>query len=219
MVICTLASLLAGSRFEDDEVEVGLTSSSRSSLVNIKQHTRDQQEQKSVLYIPIFTMASGALPDSTKTLSHVVDYWQRKKGISPIYDFLLPEVDIVNASKGSVTSRLPLTDKHLNANNTIHGAVIASIVDWAGGLAIASHGLEATGVSISIHVDYIGIAKAGDTIEIEATANKVGRTMAFTTIKISRVSDGAVVATASHTKYITRPRDNGQDSKPKQAQT
>lgn len=72
-------------------------------------------------------------------------------------------------------------------------------------MAIATHGLEKTGASIDIHVTYIGGARIGETIEIEATANKVGRSVAFTTIRIYKLIDdkpGPMVATASHTKYI-----------------
>lgn len=93
----------------------------------------------------------------------------------------------------------------MNSKNGVHGAVIATLVDWSGGMAIASHGLEKTGASIDIHVTYIGTATVGDAIDIEATANKVGRNMAFTTIRISKLVDGKpgpMVATASHTKYI-----------------
>jgi acyl-coenzyme A thioesterase 13 len=55
------------------------------------------------------------------------------------------------------------------------------------------------------HVTYIGTANVGETIEIEATADKVGKSMAFTTIRIYKLVDGkpgAMVCTASHTKYI-----------------
>jgi acyl-coenzyme A thioesterase 13 len=93
----------------------------------------------------------------------------------------------------------------MNSKGGIHGAVSAALVDWSGGMAIATHGLEKTGASIDIHVTYIGTATVGDTIEIEATANKVGRNMAFTTIRIFKLVDGKpgpMVATASHTKYI-----------------
>ena len=85
----------------------------------------------------------------------------------------------------------------------------AALVDWSGGLAIATHGLEKTGASIDIHVSYIGTAQVGETIEIEAIANKVGRSMAFTTIRIYKLVDGKpgpMVATASHTKYISPPK-------------
>ncbi|KAL3424374.1 thioesterase family protein [Phlyctema vagabunda] len=138
-------------------------------------------------------------------LEHVRSVWGKMKGNSPIYDFLLSDVDIVSASKGTMTARLVLGAQHVNSRGTIHGAVSASLVDWSGGLAIVTHGLEKTGASIDIHVTYIGTAQVNETIEIEAIANKVGRSMAFTTIRISKLVDGKpgpLVATASHTKYI-----------------
>lgn len=145
---------------------------------------------------------------STHELDHVKGVWDRMKGNSPIYDFLLSDVEIVSATKGSVTAHLILGKNHVNSRGTIHGAVSASLVDWSGGLAIATHGLEKTGASIDIHVTYIGTAFVGDTIHIESTANKVGRSMAFTTIRISKLVDGKpgpMVVTASHTKYISQP--------------
>jgi acyl-coenzyme A thioesterase 13 len=76
------------------------------------------------------------------------------------------------------------------------------LTDWAGGLAIITHGLEKSGASIDIHVTYTGTAVVGEIIEVEALANKVGRSVAFTTIRITNVSQSKLVATASHTKYI-----------------
>jgi acyl-coenzyme A thioesterase 13 len=141
-------------------------------------------------------------------LEHVKGVWERMRGNSPIYDFLLSDVVLVSATKGSITARLILGKNHVNSRGTIHGAVSAALVDWSGGLAIATHGLEKTGASIDIHVTYIGTALAGETIEIEALANKVGRSVCFTTIRICKLVDGVagpMVATASHTKYISQP--------------
>jgi len=138
-------------------------------------------------------------------LQHVRGVWERMKGNSPIYDFLLSNATIVSATKGTITANLLLEKNHVNSRGTIHGAVSAAIVDWSGGLAIATHGLDKTGASIDIHVTYIGGAQIGETIEVEATANKVGRSVAFTTIRIYKLVDGKpgpMVATASHTKYI-----------------
>jgi acyl-coenzyme A thioesterase 13 len=143
---------------------------------------------------------------SPTELEHIQGVWERMKGNSPIYDFLLSDAKIVAATKGTAVARLTLEKNHVNSRGTIHGAVTATIVDWSGGLAIATHGLEKTGASIDIHVTYIGGAQIGETIDIEATANKVGRSVAFTTIKIYKVEEGkvgAMVATASHTKYIS----------------
>ncbi|KAH8820978.1 acyl-coenzyme A thioesterase-like protein 13 [Xylogone sp. PMI_703] len=138
-------------------------------------------------------------------LDHVKEVWQKLQGNSPIYDFLLPDVKIVSAIKGKFVAHLVLKQNHVNSRGTIHGAVSATLVDWSGGMAIATHGLEKTGASIDIHITYVSTAQVGDTIEIEALANKVGRTMAFTTCKISKLVNGKagpIVATASHTKYL-----------------
>jgi acyl-coenzyme A thioesterase 13 len=142
------------------------------------------------------------IPDQS-TLSN---YWRRSET-----DFLLSDAEIISATKGTVMSRLTLGKNHVNSRGTIHGAVSAALVDWSGGLAIAAHGLlEKTGASIDIHVTYIGTAKEGETIEIEAMANKVGRSMAFTTIRICKLVEGKpgpMIATASHTKYISQPKE------------
>ncbi|EKD13780.1 uncharacterized protein L3040_005603 [Drepanopeziza brunnea f. sp. 'multigermtubi'] len=146
---------------------------------------------------------------SATELDHVQGVWERMRGNSPIYDFLLADVEIVSATKGSITARLTLGKNCVNSRGTIHGAVSAALVDWSGGLAIATHGMEKTGASIDIHVTYIGTASVGDTIEIEALANKVGRSVAFTTVRICKLVDGKpgpMVATASHTKYISQPK-------------
>lgn len=146
---------------------------------------------------------------SSTELEHVKGVWERMRGNSPIYDFLLSDVKLISAAKGSITAHLSLGKNHVNSRGTIHGAVSAALVDWSGGLAIATHGMEKTGASIDIHVTYIGTAQVGETIEIEALANKVGRSMAFTTIRISKLVDGKpgpMVATASHTKYISQPK-------------
>jgi acyl-coenzyme A thioesterase 13 len=143
-------------------------------------------------------------------LEHVQGVWERMRGNSPIYDFLLSDVELISATKGSITAHLVLQKNHVNSRGTIHGAVSAALVDWSGGLAIvSSSGLEKSGASIDIHINYIGTAGIGDTLEIEATANKVGRSVCFTTIRIYKLVDGKpgpMVATASHTKYISQPK-------------
>lgn len=124
---------------------------------------------------------------------------------SPIYEFLLSDISLVSASKGVFTARLNVKTCHLNSKGTLHGAVSACLTDWAGGLAIATHGREKTGVSTDIHTTFISTAKEGDVLEIEGRADKVGGTLAFTSVQIRKVGgDGAssVVAMGSHTKYV-----------------
>ena len=62
-------------------------------------------------------------------LEHVQRVWRNMKGNSPIYDFLLSDIAIISASRGSATARLTLGNNHVNSRGTIHGAVSAALVD------------------------------------------------------------------------------------------
>ncbi|KAI0133684.1 HotDog domain-containing protein [Xylariales sp. AK1849] len=144
--------------------------------------------------------------DNDSIKAHIESLVANNLPRSPIYNFLLSGVQIHSAAKGCVKARLKLTKNHINSGGGIHGSVSATIVDWAGGMAIATWDLrERTGVSVDIHVRYLSSAKEGDEIEIEGTAEKVGGSVAFTKVVISKVIDGVVgpvVASGTHTKYI-----------------
>ncbi|KAI1653278.1 thioesterase family protein [Daldinia decipiens] len=143
--------------------------------------------------------------DEAVIKSHIEQLTAAQLPNSAIYNFLLSNVQIRSASKGTMTARLTLTRNHINSGGGIHGAVSAAIVDWAGGMAIATWDLRRrTGVSVDIHVTYLSSATEGDEIEITATADKVGGTLAFTRVVIYKVVDGEagpVIANGSHTKY------------------
>ncbi|KAL4962664.1 PaaI family thioesterase [Aspergillus stella-maris] len=143
--------------------------------------------------------------ESSSHLQQVHNVWNRIRVNSPIYDFLLRDAEIYYAEEGTFFARLQVNPKHLNSKGGLHGAFSATVTDWAGGLAIASCGLESTGVSTNINVSYLATAGLDDWLEIQGVANKVGRTLAFTTITISKRTksgDTALVAQGSHTKYI-----------------
>ncbi|OCK78167.1 Thioesterase/thiol ester dehydrase-isomerase [Lepidopterella palustris CBS 459.81] len=141
-----------------------------------------------------------------ETLRHLERLWEGNKPNSPIYQFLLSDISLISASKGLVRARLQLTNNHVNSKGGLHGTVSACLIDWVGGLAIASYDLrEKTGISTDIHVSYISSAKYGDWIEVEGKASKVGGTLAFVTATISKVVDdkpGPIIATGSHTKFV-----------------
>ena len=142
---------------------------------------------------------------SSSELQHVQMHWAGLRDRSPIYGYFLKDIQIVSATKGTIISQLRVLPVHVNSKGTLHGTISACLTDWAGGMAIASTGLDNTGVSTDIHTTYISTAKEGDLLEIEATASKVGSTLAFTTVKIQKVAaDGSrrPVANGSHTKYL-----------------
>lgn len=132
---------------------------------------------------------------------------------SPVYSFFFKDVEIVSAEHGSMVARLPVSGNLLNSKKGLHGSASATIVDWAGGMAIASTGMLKTGVSTDIHVSYVSSAKLGDILTIEGNVARVGRNMGFTTVTIYKgEGDGkSVVAHGTHTKYVLR--DQAEQSK------
>ncbi|KAM5351051.1 hypothetical protein ACJ41O_003774 [Fusarium nematophilum] len=138
--------------------------------------------------------------------AHIQRLISRLVSNSPIYTILLSSITLTSTARGSVTTRLVLGPNHVNSRGGLHGAVSATIVDFTTGLAIASWDLrETTGASVDMHISYLGTARVGDTLEIVATADKVGGSVAFTTIRISKVQeDGTLtpVTVGQHTKYV-----------------
>ncbi|KAK5655066.1 hypothetical protein OQA88_5965 [Cercophora sp. LCS_1] len=161
------------------------------------------------------TAAPGPTPTPTPTdtdrLAHIQTYHLTRSTASPIYAFLLgppdaPLIRILSATKGAFTARLVLGPQHLNSGGGIHGSVSATIVDWAGGLAIAAWDLRsATGVSVDINISYLSSAKLGDEVEIEGRVERVGSNLAFTEVRIWKVEEGQrgrMVISGRHTKFV-----------------
>ncbi|KAK0520325.1 hypothetical protein OC834_007079 [Tilletia horrida] len=156
---------------------------------------------------------------------------------SPIYHFLLQDIRIlsvrppapappqVNNIQAAILAHLVLAPQHLNSHASLHGAVAATIVDWAGGIVIASLPRSSSssssssalttprGVSVDIHLRYLSpAARLGDTLLIRAFSRKIGRSLGFVTVELSvqKQKQGAAaeeeeeicVVEASHTKYI-----------------
>ena len=141
--------------------------------------------------------------ENSPELQLVRSFWARTKSKSPIYNFLLNDIEIFFAEYGIMRARLRVLPVHLNSKGTLHGTVSACLTDWAGGVAIATVGLEKTGVSTDIHTTYVSTAKEGDVIEVGARASKVGASLAFTTVEIRHAGeDGDIICTGTHTKYI-----------------
>ena len=151
-------------------------------------------------------MASKEQRQPSEQLNHVEKVWKSMQPNSPIYDFLLSDVEILSSSEtGSITAQLRVRPCHLNSKNTLHGTVSACITDWAGSMCVAATGREKVGASTDIHTSFISTAREGDLLRISARAAKVGGTLAFTTVDIEKIGnngESAIVTTGSHTKYV-----------------
>ncbi|GAA5952040.1 hypothetical protein JCM3765_005178 [Sporobolomyces pararoseus] len=109
---------------------------------------------------------------------------------------------IVSASPGKVSSEMIVKQHQTNRLTSLHGGLIASLVDTGGSLALSSKGLWLTGVSTDINITYVRSAKLGEKLGIKSEVINMGRTLAFTRTEINSLETGKLLAYGSHTKYI-----------------
>lgn len=119
------------------------------------------------------------------------------------HDVNLKKVKVVEVKdNGTCIAELTVEKEHVNIFGTLHGGLIATLVDIITSLAVFAHPRQGKGVSVNLNVSYLKPAKLGDLIVIEGTTDKAGRTLAYLSCKIYHKESGDVVATASHCKYI-----------------
>lgn len=151
------------------------------------------------------------MAESTDLKAHIQTGLDTLRQRSPIYGTILPTLQIHTVTPGVVTSTLVIDDIHINSKGSLHGAVSATIVDLTTGLAISSHDLReitTTGASVDMHLSYLGTAKKGETVTVVSTAEKVGGSIAFVTVRIT-VGE-RMVTLAQHTKYVRQRQTQAQ---------
>ena len=89
-----------------------------------------------------------------------------------------------------------------NVAGSLHGGAIATLVDRAGTVAIVTADRDGRpGVTTDLNVSYFAPAPAGSTVVAEARVLKAGKTLAYVTVDIRRVTDGVLVAQGRMTKF------------------
>ncbi|KAF6825899.1 thioesterase superfamily protein [Colletotrichum plurivorum] len=132
----------------------------------------------------------------------VLNSFAKDSGLEP--RLIRLQFRVTGASVGKVDFELAIQKEHTNRLQTIHGGTLASLVDLGGSLAVASKGRFMTGVSTDINVTYLNPGGTpGDIMTGTATCDKMGRTLAYTTISFFN-KKGELAARGSHTKYIAK---------------
>ncbi|KAF9428445.1 hypothetical protein BGZ94_002368 [Podila epigama] len=134
------------------------------------------------------------------TLKHVKAVWTNFLSQGGFDAHALSGLKVVSAQKGRVLSELIVGPQHLNRLGGCHGGLLSTIVDVGGSLAIAAGDMHSTGVSTDLNVSFVSGAKLGETLSINSRCDKVGGTLAYTTVEVS-VGD-KVIALGRHTKYV-----------------
>ena len=87
---------------------------------------------------------------------------------------------------------LRVEDRHRNIAGKAHGGLLATLVDFALGRAVAE--ADSAGVTVSLTTDYLKAVEAGDWVEAHTEVEKAGESLAFA--DCSLVVDGREVVRA-----------------------
>ncbi|KAI8817096.1 acyl-CoA thioesterase 13-like protein [Fimicolochytrium jonesii] len=111
------------------------------------------------------------------------------------------KLKVVKARPGAVVFELLVDGPMLNFAGSIHGGLLATLVDECTTFAIMSAGHK-PGLSVDITVQYLSTAKEGETISVAATLDKAGHNMAFARCVVGLKGSDKIIATGSHTKFL-----------------
>lgn len=111
-------------------------------------------------------------------------------------------LEVHHLSAGLLVVSFVVVREHANLGGALHGAMFAWLVDELTTIALmSSSSRPRPGVSVHLSVEYAGSAPLGTRVYVEAKAEKVGRALAFSSVRVFSAR-GALLATASHTKYL-----------------
>ena len=94
---------------------------------------------------------------------------------------------------GRAHVRLQAGDQHLNPHGTVHGGVLATLADVAGGEAVAAGNESGPGVTIELKITYLNPGKPG---ELLADARVIKRGKRITIVETEVFQDEDLVAHA-----------------------
>ncbi len=108
---------------------------------------------------------------------------------------------IIEAERGVIEIEVKAERHMTNPAGYLHGGIQCAMLDDAMGWACATLGYEHQFLSTNLNVDYLGTAKAGDTVMVRAYIYREGSTLLHAVGEIRK--DGAVIAKAQSNIYIS----------------
>lgn len=106
-------------------------------------------------------------------------------------------IDAPDAGKGTVTAHLTVGDDMLNEHGTVHGGVLATLLDASMGATVrAMVDDDQTAATVSMTVTYFDAAAPGDELLVRTQARKAGNTLTLIEADATRPSDDTAIAHA-----------------------
>lgn len=100
-------------------------------------------------------------------------------------------------AEGSLTAHLTVGDDMLNEHGTVHGGVLATLLDASMGATVrAMVDDDQTAATVSMTVTYFDAAASGDDLLVRTQARKAGNTLTLIEADATRPSDDTAIAHA-----------------------
>jgi uncharacterized protein (TIGR00369 family) len=103
---------------------------------------------------------------------------------------------LISAKKGELKVEFVVRQEMTNPTGLFHGGMQAALMDDLIGMTSLTLGYEGFMISIDLHVDFIGKAKAGDKVIATAVIERDGRSVIHTTAEILDI-EGNTLSTAN----------------------
>ncbi|XP_003744020.1 acyl-coenzyme A thioesterase 13 [Galendromus occidentalis] len=120
------------------------------------------------------------------------------------FNSTMSKLELISASEGKCVAELTLEKSHLNLAGTMHGGVSATLIDNVSTYALLTV-TDSRSASVDLNVSFLGPAKEGDVVRIEASTLRAGQTLAYLTVDIRKGE--RLLATGRHTKYLQKNVD------------
>lgn len=127
-------------------------------------------------------------------------------GLSTEFDSVLKIVKLEKFDKEAVVCSLVVDKSCVNLNGSLHGGYSALLIDVVSTLAFVAHDMSKPGVSVDLNSTYLATCQIGDEVKVVAKVLKMGKTLGFSSVDISRAKDGVLICTGRHTKSFPPPR-------------
>ena len=129
--------------------------------------------------------------------SFLKEYFEKSSG----YDNSLKHMELESVAPESLRFRIEVLPSLCNGGKTLHGGASATLVDMLTSVhLIAVCGKP--GVSTDLPLQYLSAAPLNSTVHCITSVDKIGKTLAFTSLQIKDSMTGKLIAKGSHTKFM-----------------
>jgi len=117
------------------------------------------------------------------------------------YDSILEGVTPVGGTPGNLVYEMKIQPRHTNYFSTLHGGMVASLVDALTTVSQCSAGL-APGVTAGLQINYYRAPRLGDTIVIDTQTVITGQNMYHANVYIKDKATGKMLQHGCHIKFV-----------------